>query len=212
MKYNKNLRDYLESQKESLDQAFDYLLSNADLLKSINRLKASVINTKLRGGKVIFTGVGKNVFACQKLAASFSSIGIPSFFLDAVHAVHGDLGILSSNDLLIAISKSGNTQELINTLNHIKSNTHYENFNFDMWGIDCNTTKENSFDKLCNEVIHLNIPHEIDHLNLVPTVSAVFLQMIGDIVGVAAGEELGFDAEIFSMNHPGGTIGKSLSK
>jgi arabinose-5-phosphate isomerase len=203
------LKKYFTRYQDSLHEAMHYAKTNIDAREQLEKLKLEIVQTKLAGGKIIFTGVGKNVFACQKLAASYSSIGIPTIFLDAVHAVHGDLGIVDGNDTIIAMSKSGNTSELINMLKHLEYNRHH--FPSKVWGIDCGKV-DNGFDNFCHETIHLYIPNEIDDMNLVPTVSAIMLQIAGDLVGVAAAEQLGLNPELYGFNHPGGTIGKTLKK
>ena len=204
--------DLLEAEITNLNLSLRGLIVNSDSsIIKMEAIKNAIIYTKDHGGKVIFTGIGKNVYAAQKLAASYSSIGIPSFFMDAVHAVHGDLGVLSSNDLLICMSKSGNTAELINTLKYIKSKP--SKFPFNVVGIDCHLSEnKNGFDEYCDLVLHVNTFNEIDKLNLVPTVSLIVLQIIGDVIGVKAAEEIGFNKEIFKANHPGGSIGEQLSK
>jgi arabinose-5-phosphate isomerase len=204
------LKDLVRSEYKNISSALNQLAED----KTINEIKYIsdlVIKTKQANGKVIFTGIGKNVYACQKLAASFSSIGIPSFFMDAVHAVHGDLGVIGNNDMLICMSKSGNTSELINTLIHLYNNK--ERFNFPIIGIDCNVSgTKNGFDQYCDYTIHINSFEEIDSMNIVPTTSAIILQIVGDLIGVYSAEALGFNRELFKLNHPGGTIGQTLSK
>lgn len=205
-----NLENYIKNEIINLDLALNGILVSPNNITGMEYLKQEIVKTVNRKGKVIFTGIGKNVYACEKLAASYSSIGIPSFFMDAVHAVHGDLGVLGDNDLLICLSKSGNTSELVNTLSYIKSQS---KFTFNIIGIDCNVSGiENGFDKYCNYAIHINTYKEIDSLNMVPTVSAIVLQIVGDIVGVYAAETaLGFNKDLFKLNHPGGTIGQTLA-
>lgn len=205
----KTLEHYIATEITNLDLALNGILVSPTVCSKMEQLKDLIVKTVNNKGKVIFTGIGKNVYACEKLAASYSSIGIPSFFLDAVHAVHGDLGVLSDNDLLICLSKSGNTSELINTLSYIKSQ---DKFKFTVVGLDCNTSnQQNGFDRFCDLTIHVNTYKEIDSLNLVPTVSAIVLQIVGDIIGVYAAESsLGFNSELFKLNHPGGTIGQTL--
>lgn len=204
------MKKYINLELTTIQQSLDGIIANQENLDIMEKYQDTIAHTVKNGGKVIFTGIGKNVYACQKLAASYSSIGIPSFFMDAVHAVHGDLGVLSNNDLLICMSKSGNTSELANTLAYIHSNR--DKFQFTVFGIDCNVTGvDNAFDKYCDEVLHVNTYNEIDALNLVPTTSAIILQIVGDIIGVATAEQsLGFNREVFRLNHPGGTIGITL--
>ncbi len=205
------MKNLLEAEITNLNLALRGILVDQTSMTKMDAIKDAIIYTKDHGGKVIFTGIGKNVYAAQKLAASYSSIGIPSFFMDAVHAVHGDLGVLSSNDLMICMSKSGNTAELINTLKYIKSKP--SKFPFTVIGIDCHLAEErNGFDEYCDLTLHVNTYNEIDKLNLVPTVSLIVLQIIGDVIGVKAAEDMGFNKEIFRSNHPGGELGHILNR
>jgi len=200
---------HIQNTQNYLNQSLTDLLTDNNI-KTIDNIIEDIIKTVNNKGKVIFTGIGKNVYAAQKLAASYSSIGIPSFFLDAVHAVHGDIGVMNDNDLLICMSKSGNTSELINTLIHINNNK--KTFKFKVIGIDCNPDNENGFNKYCDYSLSIKTDNELDILNMVPTISLLMIQIVGDIIGIEASEQLGFSSEKFSINHPGGSIGKALSK
>jgi arabinose-5-phosphate isomerase len=204
-----NITKYINREINGLLYSLNTIKDNKVTKTKIDILETEIEVASRNGGKIIFTGVGKNVFACQKLAASYSSIGIPSFFLDAVHAVHGDLGVISKNDIIIAMSKSGNTAELVNMLSHLKSNK--DRFPSDVYGIDCGLP-DNKFDDLCDMVIHLDVPNEIDEMNLVPTISAVMLQIVGDIIGISVAESMGLNKEKYGINHPGGTIGQITNK
>ena len=206
------LKPYFEKYIQGINTGLINIKNNTSERTKLEELKQEIVSTVQSEGKIIFTGIGKNVFACQKLAASYSSIGIPSYFVDAVHAAHGDLGTIGENDLIIALSKSGNTSELINMLNHLTNNK--DRFPNKIIGIDCHNSvvTENGFEIHCDKVIHLWCVEEIDEMDLVPTVSAVLLQIIGDIVGVGAAEILGLNKKIFRLNHPGGTIGETLKK
>lgn len=207
---NKSIKAHLAYVQASLSLGIDRLITNDMIVGKMQQIEQDIIETVNNGGKVIFTGIGKNVYAAQKLAASYSSIGIPSFFLDAVHAVHGDIGVLNNNDLLICMSKSGNTAELITTLKHIHNNRNH--FKFKMIGIDCNPDKETGFDLYCDYSLSIPTSGEMDKLGMVPTISLLMIQIIGDTIGVSASEKLGFGAELFGLNHPGGSIGKVLNK
>ena len=151
-------------------------------------------------GKIFFTGVGKNGHVAAKAASTFSSIGLPVFYIDPVDSVHGDMGVINHNDTIVSISKSGNTEELINFLYHVKHK-------------DCkivsihSNPNNNSLDYSYLD-IDLHVDVEADHLDIVPTCSiavfTVFLQSIA--CEISAINKL--TLEEFVTNHPGGSIGQ----
>ena len=118
-------------------------------------------------GKIFFTGVGKNGHVAAKATSTFSSIGLPCFFINPVDSVHGDMGVINKGDILVAISKSGNTEELIHFLKHVK----YKNCKI----ISIHSNPKNKSLKYSSLDINLHVRKEADHLNIVPTCSiAVF--------------------------------------
>ena len=112
--------DYIRTEFELIKQAYALINLNTKLIKQLDGVAKSIQLSSAEGNNIIFTGIGKNVYICEKLAAMYSSLGIPSFYLDATHALHGDIGILSDRDILIPISKSGNTEELVKMLAYVK--------------------------------------------------------------------------------------------
>ena len=181
--------------KDHID-AIQYSLDNVDCMKVYN-LVDLLLDTK---GKIFFTGIGKIGHVAAKAASTFSSIGLPCFYINAVDSVHGDMGVINQKDTIIAISKSGNTEELIHFLHHVKhkkckivsihSNPNNKSLDYSYMDID------------------LHVDQEADHLNIVPTCSiavfTVFLQSVA--CEISSIREL--TIEQFVANHPGGSIGQ----
>jgi len=171
-------------------------LDNIDYTKSY-KLVDILLNTK---GKIFFTGVGKNGHVAAKAASTFSSIGLPCFYINPVDSVHGDMGVINYKDTLIAISKSGNTEELIHFLHHVKHK--------DCKIISIHSNPNNNSINYSYLDINLKVDREADHLDIVPTSSiavfTVFLQSIACEISAIKTLTL----EKFVSNHPGGSIGQ----
>lgn len=153
-------------------------------------------------GKVIFMGVGKSGHIGNKLAATFSSTGTPSFFVHATEAVHGDSGMIEKEDIAILLSNSGNTVEVLNVLPILKS-------------IGCKTigftSKEDSLlAKNCDFKLIYPKCDEADHLGLAPTSSSTMMLVLGDGIACALSKAKDFKREDFHKYHPGGSLGKLL--
>lgn len=199
--------DYIRTEFELIKQAYALISLNQDLIKKLDDVAKSIQHSSNEGNKIIFTGIGKNVYICEKLAAMYSSLGIPSFYLDATHALHGDIGILSDHDILIPVSKSGNTEELVKMLAYVKT----EFSDIYTIGMDCAESSE--FDNYCDEVLHLNFSEEADDIvKLVPTTSAIITLLVGDAIGLEVANLNGFKKEDYHKNHPAGSIGKYLEE
>ena len=153
-------------------------------------------------GKVVVTGVGKSGHIGSKIAATLASIGTPAFFLNPLDAYHGDLGMLGANDLVLAISYSGATEELLRFLPLIQAKQ------ITIIGISGNP------DSLLARYsdIHLNIAidHEADPLNLIPTASTTATLALGDALACALVEAKHFQPTDFARLHPGGDLGRKL--
>ena len=153
-------------------------------------------------GKVIFSGVGKNSFICKKAAATFSSVGIPSFFVDPTGVSHGDAGQIEKKDILIIISNSGNTVELKNLINFANR------FRIKIIGIASNS---NSMLLKASD-IRILYPKlkESDPNNIVPTTSTSFVMLLCDCIATTIMTKRNFTKENFSLYHKGGNLGASL--
>jgi len=153
-------------------------------------------------GKVIFSGVGKNSFICKKAAATFSSVGIPSFFVDPTGVSHGDAGQIEKKDILVIISNSGNTLELTNILKFANR------FRIKIIGIASNA---NSMLLKASDVKILYPKlKESDPNNIVPTTSTSFVMMFCDCLATTIMEKRKFTKENFFLYHKGGNLGASL--
>ncbi len=171
--------------------------------KVFNKSFVSAINLIMNcKGKVIFSGVGKNSFICKKAAATFSSVGIPSFFIDPTGVSHGDAGQIQKKDILIIISNSGNTLELTNLLKFANR------FRIKIIGIASNL---NSMLLKASDVKILYPKlKESDPNNIVPTTSTSFVMMLCDCLATTIMEGKKFTKENFFLFHKGGNIGASL--
>ena len=158
-----------------------------------------ILNCK---GKVIFSGVGKNSFICKKAAATFSSVGIPSFFVDPTGVSHGDAGQIEKKDILIVISNSGNTIELNNLLQYANRSR------IKIIGIAANI--KSTLMKASDIKILYPKLKESDPNNLVPTTSTSFVMMLCDCIATTIMEKRKFTKENFFLYHKGGNLGASL--
>jgi arabinose-5-phosphate isomerase len=153
-------------------------------------------------GKVIFVGMGKSGIVGKKIAATMSSTGTPSFFMHPGEAYHGDLGMIQSEDVVILISNSGETDEILKIIPFLK---HQKNKIISMSGNPESTLADNAD-------FHLNISvsKEACPLQLAPTSSTTTTMVMGDALSVALMTERGFSNENFAIFHPGGSLGKKL--
>ena len=167
--------------------------------KSFNKAVDLILNCK---GKVIFAGVGKSGLIARKISATFSSVGIPSFFCDPVSALHGDLGQLEKKDILIIFSYSGNTSELTNMLKYANR------YGIKIVGV---ASKPDSILLKASEV-KLVLPKvkEADVTGMVPTSSTSITLLLGDCLATTVMHQKKFTKENFKRFHPGGQIGSSL--
>lgn len=153
-------------------------------------------------GKVVVTGIGKSGHIGRKIAATLASTGTPAFFMHGVEAIHGDLGMLTAQDVVLAISYSGAAQELMTVLSVCKR----------MAVPIIAITGHPGSELAANADIHLNVhvDHEACPLNLAPTASTTATMALGDAIAVACLEARGFQAEDFALSHPGGALGRRL--
>jgi len=153
-------------------------------------------------GKLIVTGVGKSGLIGAKMAATFASTGTPSFFLHPTEALHGDLGMISKEDVVIAISYSGESEELGAILPHVKR------FNVPLIGM---TKNENStLGKYSDFVIKVDVQKEACPLDIAPTSSTTLTLALGDALAVCLMKARDFKRSDFASFHPGGALGKKL--
>ncbi|MBI1955931.1 MAG: KpsF/GutQ family sugar-phosphate isomerase [Acidobacteria bacterium] len=188
-------RKVLRTEAEAIARLADRLDSSFE--RSVNLLAATQ-------GRVIVTGMGKSGLVAKKIAATFSSTGTPSFFLHPAEAIHGDLGMLVAGDTVVALSYSGETEEILRLLDRIKR-----------LGIPLITMTGNRASTLAQAsdvVLDVSIAKEACLLNLAPTASTTASLAMGDALAVALLERKGFQEDDFAELHPGGEIGRKLKR
>ena len=155
-------------------------------------------------GRVVLTGMGKSGLVARKISATFSSTGTPSFFLHPGEALHGDLGMLARGDVVIALSASGETEEILRLLANIKR------IGDALISFCCNTVSTLALSSdICLDV---SVPEEACGMGLAPTASTTAMLALGDALAIAVSLKKGFRAEDFADLHPGGKLGKRLSR
>lgn len=155
-------------------------------------------------GRVVLTGMGKSGIVCKKIAATFSSTGLPAFFLHPAEAIHGDLGMVTTGDVVIAISNSGETEELLRLLELVKR------LGVQMISFTGNT--KSTLAKYSDVVLDVSVLKEACPMNLVPTASTTAALAMGDALAMCLMEVRGFKEEDYAKLHPGGRLGKKLLK
>src|SRR2546425_1163050 len=153
-------------------------------------------------GRVIVTGMGKSGIICRKIAATLTSTGTPAFFLHPAEATHGDLGVLQSDDVVLALSYSGETDEILRLLETIRR--------FGAKLIAITGAPASSLAQAADVAIDCSVTEEACPMNLVPTASTTASLAIGDALAMTLLVEKGFKQEDFASLHPGGKLGKRL--
>ncbi len=155
-------------------------------------------------GKIAVTGLGKSGIICKKIAATLSSTGSPAIFLHASDALHGDCGLLTREDLMLAISKSGETAEILQLLNVAKR--------LGLRVIAMAGEAESKLAQYADVFLDVSVSDEACPLGLAPTTSTAAALALGDALAISLMERKGFDKEDFASLHPAGSIGKRLLK
>ena len=158
-----------------------------------------ILNCK---GKVIFAGIGKSGLIARKISATFSSVGIPSFFCDPAQALHGDMGQIEKKDILIIFSYSGNTSELTNMLKYANR------YRIKIIGVA--SKADSTLLKASDIKLLLPKVKEADVTGMVPTTSTTITLLLGDCLATTVMHQRNFSKEKFKIFHPGGNIGSSL--
>lgn len=153
-------------------------------------------------GRLIIGGVGKSAIVAQKIVSTLNSTGTPSIFMHAADAIHGDLGIIQKNDIVMLISKSGESPEIKVLIPLI---TNFGNVLIGMGG-----NISSSLAKMCNFYINTTVSQEACPNNLAPTTSTTAQMVMGDAIAICLMEKKGFSGNDFAKFHPGGNLGKRL--
>jgi len=177
--------------------AINSLIGRID--KDFEKVVELIYRTK---GRVIVTGMGKPGFIAQKISATLSSLGTPSLYLHPAEALHGDLGRVTKEDIIIAISNSGETEELVKLLPVVRR------IGARLISIVGNT--RSTLAKNSDFVLDATVKREACSLNLAPTASTTAMLALGDALAIALLDKRGFKEEDFALYHPGGSLGKRL--
>ena len=152
--------------------------------------------------RVVVTGMGKSGHIGRKIAATLASTGTPAFFMHPAEAFHGDLGMVTENDIVIAISNSGESSEIVNILPIIKR--------IGASIIAMCGRRDSSLGRNCDHFVNIGVEHEACPLGLAPTASTTATLAMGDAIAMALMEERKFTSQDFAMFHPGGALGRKL--
>ncbi len=184
---------------QTLKEEAHALMSYSDDLSDLDSIIQLILALQ---GKLILMGVGKSGLIAQKIAATFSSIGIPSFFMHPIEAMHGDLGALEKSDCVLAISYSGESEELINILPHIQH-----------LGVPIITFSKSKYSKMSllgDYFLPILIEREACPIQTVPTTSTTLTLAMGDALAVCLMVARNFTKSDFASFHPGGSLGREL--
>lgn len=186
-------KDVLTIERQGLEQLDQYI--NDDFTQACERIYSCL-------GKVVVMGMGKSGHIGKKMAATFASTGTPAFFVHPAEASHGDLGMVSAGDIVIAISNSGESSEILALIPVLKRLR---------VSLICMTSKPDSaMGRAADIHLCVKVPQEACPLGLAPTSSTTATLVMGDALAVALLKARGFTAEDFALSHPGGALGRKL--
>jgi arabinose-5-phosphate isomerase len=190
-----------------LDIARKVLRTEADAIYALserleNNFEKAVESIYECRGRVVVTGMGKSGLVGKKIAATLASTGTPAFFLHPAEAGHGDLGMVTSRDILLAISNSGETKEIVELIPFLKR--------FNLRLISVTGNPNSTLSRMADVTLDVSVKEEACPFGIVPTASTTATMAIGDALAVALLVKKGIKEEDFAFFHPGGSIGKKL--
>jgi arabinose-5-phosphate isomerase len=174
----------------------------AHLNKSFDQAVDLIVETLRRRGKIIIVGIGKSGSIGRKIAATLTSTGSTSVLLNSVDALHGDLGIVNDGDLVLALSYSGESEELLNLLPALKR--------FSVKVISMTGAVKSALARHSDLVLNVHVPKEACPFNLAPTASTTAMLVMGDALAMAVLQARGFKQSDFAKYHPSGAIGRAM--
>ena len=193
----------LKEYKESAQLAINSVISNVND-SDLKKVVQEILGCELQNGRIHLTGIGKPSYVAAYGASLMSSTGTPAYYLDGTEAVHGSSGQVAENDVVIAISNSGETKEMIATLQVLKNN-HAKI-------ITISSNASSSMAKLSTHAITVKVVREGDDLNKPPRASILAQMMVIQELSILLQEEKQLDAQTYLKWHPAGSIGEHLSK
>jgi len=188
-------RKVLETEADAIRSAISRLDDN--FIKAVNAIMACK-------GRVVVTGIGKSGIIGKKIVATLSSTGTPSLFLHPAEAFHGDLGMITKGDVVIMLSFSGETEEILKLLPMLKR--------LEVMIISIVGAPESRLSRASHLILDIGVDHEACPLNLAPSASTTATLALGDALALTVLKERGLEAEDFARFHPGGNLGKRLLK
>ncbi|MDD5563731.1 MAG: KpsF/GutQ family sugar-phosphate isomerase [Thermoanaerobaculaceae bacterium] len=191
----------------SLELAREVLTTEAEaILRVRDRLDAAFLQAVdvlvACQGRVVWTGMGKSGIICRKLAATMASTGTPALFLHPAEAIHGDIGMVAAGDVVVAVSNSGETDELVRLVEYLKR--------LDNRLIAITSNPASTLAGHADVHLNLGVDREACPLNLAPTASTTASLALGDALAMAVSVRKGFNPQDFAQLHPGGKLGKKL--
>lgn len=197
------------TKQEMITMGKQKILAEAEALKrvadEVDDSYAQAIQAILEcEGHLIITGLGKTGHVGKKLAATFASLGTPAFFVHSCESLHGDMGMITKEDVVIMISNSGKSKEILNMLPSLKI--------IGAKTISITRSSDNPLAQATDISIVVDAGSEIDYLNLAPTASSTAALAVGDALAAIVCEIKGFKREDFALSHPGGALGQQLLK
>jgi arabinose-5-phosphate isomerase len=191
--------DYFDRQIKTVAESLETLFES-DFYELAAECEAVLKN----GGKIIASGLGKNVPICEKFVGTMNSLGLDARFLHTNSAVHGDLGMIYDRDLVLLLSKSGNTSETVTLVNHVFERRAR------IWLISFN--KKSKLAALFKNKIIMDLKHEGDMWNIVPNNSTTVYLILLQGLAIRIAQDMGVQLHDFKINHPGGGIGEKLKE
>ena len=192
----------LQLEGQSILDCVHRLESEVELGESVQQIVDCLSRVLETGGKLIVTGVGKSGKVAQKIAATLSSTGSLAVFLHPTEGLHGDLGVVQKKDAVLALSYTGNTEELVRLLPSLKA------LGVPIVGIGGNRSSQLA--QSADFWLDASVKQEACPHNLAPTASTTLALALGDALAVALMQLRGFDSKAFALNHPGGSLGRRL--
>ena len=199
------MKNYTDA--ELVSKAKEKILAEAEALKAVSdevdEAYAKTIKAILEcKGRLIITGLGKTGHIGKKIAASFASLGVPAFFVHSCESLHGDMGMITKEDVVIMISNSGKSQEILNMLPPLKI--------IGAKTVSITRDKQSPLAQQTDIAILVDAGKEVDHMGLAPTSSSTAALAAGDALATVVSEIKDIKRENFALSHPGGALGQQL--
>lgn len=203
----KKIDDLFEARKVLEVEANCLLATKNRLDQRFSQAIELIVSSHQKSGKVVVLGIGKSGKIASKVAATLSSMGTPAIYLHPTEALHGDLGIVGSHDVLLAYSYSGNSEEVLRVINELRARPHFNQLK--IIAIIGNMTS--ALAQIADVVLDGSVAQEACPLNLAPTSSTTVALALGDAIAAVLSLHFNFKEDQFAVNHPGGALGRRLT-